>query len=74
VNKASETHRVGGRSSRASTSRSGGRHNRRRTRGPLAAGGVDNGQPGIREHYHPSYYVACLHDPDGHNLEAVYKG
>ena len=37
----------------------------------LAAGGKDNGPPGIRAHYHPNYYGAFVHDPDGNNLEAV---
>lgn len=37
----------------------------------LAAGGTDNGGPGVREHYHPSYYAAFVLDPDGHNVEAV---
>jgi catechol 2,3-dioxygenase-like lactoylglutathione lyase family enzyme len=37
----------------------------------LAAGGKDNGGPGVREHYHPSYYAAFVTDPDGHNIEAV---
>jgi catechol 2,3-dioxygenase-like lactoylglutathione lyase family enzyme len=37
----------------------------------LAAGGRDNGAPGIRPHYHPSYYGAFVFDPDGHNIEAV---
>ena len=37
----------------------------------VAAGGKDNGPPGIRAHYHPNYYGAFVHDPDGHNLEAV---
>jgi catechol 2,3-dioxygenase-like lactoylglutathione lyase family enzyme len=37
----------------------------------LAAGGRDNGAPGIRAHYHPSYYAAFVLDPDGHNIEAV---
>lgn len=37
----------------------------------LEAGGVDNGPPGVRAHYHPNYYGAFLHDPDGHNIEAV---
>jgi catechol 2,3-dioxygenase-like lactoylglutathione lyase family enzyme len=37
----------------------------------LAAGGLDNGPPGLRPHYHPSYYGAFVHDPDGHNIEAV---
>jgi len=37
----------------------------------LAAGGQDNGPPGIREIYHPNYYGAFVFDPDGHNIEAV---
>lgn len=37
----------------------------------LAAGGVDNGPPGIREIYHPAYYAAFVLDPEGHNIEAV---
>ena len=37
----------------------------------LAAGGKDNGAPGIRPHYHANYYGAFLLDPDGHNVEAV---
>lgn len=37
----------------------------------LAAGGIDNGAPGVRETYHPSYYGAYLLDPDGNNIEAV---
>jgi catechol 2,3-dioxygenase-like lactoylglutathione lyase family enzyme len=37
----------------------------------LAAGGTDNGGPGIREIYHPSYYGAFVLDPDGNNVEAV---
>ncbi|MDE1995434.1 MAG: VOC family protein [Rhizobiaceae bacterium] len=37
----------------------------------LAAGGLDNGPPGIRSHYHPDYYGAFILDPDGHNIEAV---
>lgn len=37
----------------------------------LAAGGKDNGQPGLRPHYHPNYYGAFVFDPDGHNIEAV---
>ncbi|HET7567037.1 MAG TPA: VOC family protein [Gaiellaceae bacterium] len=37
----------------------------------LAAGGADNGAPGVREHYHPSYYGAFVLDPDGNNVEAV---
>lgn len=37
----------------------------------MAAGGRDNGPPGIREHYHPNYYGAFVIDPDGNNVEAV---
>jgi catechol 2,3-dioxygenase-like lactoylglutathione lyase family enzyme len=37
----------------------------------LEAGGTDNGGPGIREIYHPSYYGAYVLDPDGNNVEAV---
>jgi catechol 2,3-dioxygenase-like lactoylglutathione lyase family enzyme len=37
----------------------------------LAAGGTNNGAPGIREIYHPNYYGAFVIGPDGHNVEAV---
>lgn len=37
----------------------------------LAAGGTDNGAPGIRERYHPNYYAAFVFDPDGNNIEAI---
>lgn len=37
----------------------------------IAAGGKDNGKPGIRKDYHPNYYGAFVFDPDGHNIEAV---
>jgi catechol 2,3-dioxygenase-like lactoylglutathione lyase family enzyme len=37
----------------------------------LAAGGHDNGAPGVRAQYHPNYYAAFVIDPDGHNIEAV---
>ncbi len=37
----------------------------------LAAGGRDNGGPGLRPHYHPNYYGAFVIGPDGHNVEAV---
>ena len=40
-------------------------------RAALAAGGTDNGAPGLRPHYHPNYYGAFVLDPDGHNVEAV---
>lgn len=37
----------------------------------IAAGGRDNGAPGLRPHYHPNYYGAFVFDPDGVNVEAV---
>jgi catechol 2,3-dioxygenase-like lactoylglutathione lyase family enzyme len=37
----------------------------------IAAGGRDNGGPGLRPHYHPDYYGAFVFDPDGNNIEAV---
>lgn len=37
----------------------------------LAAGGSDNGAPGLRVDYHPTYYAAFALDPDGYNIEAV---
>ena len=39
----------------------------------LKAGGKDNGAPGLRPHYDPSYYGAFVLDPDGHNIEAVCR-
>ena len=36
-----------------------------------AAGGQDNGPPGVRAHYHENYYAAFVHDADGNNIEAV---
>jgi catechol 2,3-dioxygenase-like lactoylglutathione lyase family enzyme len=36
-----------------------------------AAGGKDNGPPGLRPHYHETYYAAFVHDADGNNIEAV---
>jgi catechol 2,3-dioxygenase-like lactoylglutathione lyase family enzyme len=38
----------------------------------LAAGGADNGPPGLRPQYHRGYYGAFVIDPDGNNLEAVH--
>jgi catechol 2,3-dioxygenase-like lactoylglutathione lyase family enzyme len=40
-------------------------------RAALAAGGRDNGKPGVRENYSPTYYAAFVLDPDGNNIEAV---
>jgi catechol 2,3-dioxygenase-like lactoylglutathione lyase family enzyme len=37
----------------------------------VGAGGHDNGAPGLRKEYHPNYYGAFVHDPDGNNIEAV---
>lgn len=39
----------------------------------LAAGGRDNGPPGLRD-YHPGYYAAFVLDPEGNNIEAVFHG
>jgi catechol 2,3-dioxygenase-like lactoylglutathione lyase family enzyme len=39
----------------------------------LAAGGRDNGAPGLRPRYHANYYGAFILDPDGHNIEAVCR-
>lgn len=40
-------------------------------RAALEAGGKDNGEPGLRPHYHVNYYAAFVIGPDGHNIEAV---
>jgi catechol 2,3-dioxygenase-like lactoylglutathione lyase family enzyme len=40
-------------------------------RAALAAGGKDNGAPGLRPQYHANYYAAFVIGPDGHNVEAV---
>ena len=37
----------------------------------MAAGGKDNGPPGLRPHYHETYYAAFVHDADGNNIEPV---
>lgn len=37
----------------------------------LKAGAKDNGKPGVRKDYSPSYYAAFLIDADGNNIEAV---
>jgi hypothetical protein len=36
----------------------------------VAAGGKDNGKPGVRENYSANYYAAFVIDPDGHRIEA----
>jgi len=43
-------------------------------RAALDAGGADNGEPGPRPGYGPTYYAAFALDPDGHNVEAVLGG
>ena len=40
----------------------------------MAAGGRENGAPGLRPHYHANYYGAFVSDPDGNNIEAVCHG
>jgi len=40
----------------------------------IKAGGRDNGKPGLRPYYDPDYYGAFVFDPDGINVEAVYRG
>ena len=40
-------------------------------RGAVGAGGKDNGPPGVRADYAPTYYAAFVRDPDGNNVEAV---
>jgi catechol 2,3-dioxygenase-like lactoylglutathione lyase family enzyme len=40
----------------------------------VEAGGIDNGRPGLRPHYHAGYYTAFVLDPDGNNIEAVFHG
>lgn len=39
----------------------------------VEAGGKCNGKPGYRENYSPGYYAAFVIDPNGHNIEAVYR-
>ena len=39
-----------------------------------SGGGRDNGKPGVRGDYSPTYYAAFLIDPDGNNVEAVFTG
>ena len=43
-------------------------------RAAVAAGGTDNGAPGLRPQYHQSYYGAFVLDPHGNNVEAVNHG
>ncbi|KAF2096225.1 glyoxalase/bleomycin resistance protein/dioxygenase [Rhizodiscina lignyota] len=37
----------------------------------VEAGGKDNGEPGVRQHIHPNYFAAFVHDPAGNNVEVV---
>jgi catechol 2,3-dioxygenase-like lactoylglutathione lyase family enzyme len=37
----------------------------------IGAGGKDNGKPGVRTDYSPTYYAAFVYDPDGNNIEVV---
>ncbi len=39
----------------------------------LEAGGTDNGEPGLRPHYHKNYYGGFVKDPIGNNIEAVCR-
>jgi catechol 2,3-dioxygenase-like lactoylglutathione lyase family enzyme len=39
----------------------------------LKIGGKDNGSPGYRDHYSPGYYAAFVFDPDGNNIEFLYR-
>jgi catechol 2,3-dioxygenase-like lactoylglutathione lyase family enzyme len=39
----------------------------------ISAGGRDNGAPGLRPRYAENYYAAFVLDPDGHNIEAVFR-
>jgi len=43
-------------------------------RAAIAAGAKDNGEPGVRPQYHPTYYGAFVIDLDGNNIEAVCHG
>jgi hypothetical protein len=52
----------------------GGVHSHQDHAAALAAGGTDNGPPGLRPHYGARYFAAFVVDPEGHRLEAVYKG
>ena len=38
----------------------------------LEHGGADEGAPGLRPHYGPTYYAAFVRDPDGHKLESKH--
>ena len=43
-------------------------------RAAISHGGRDDGAPGLRPHYGPSYYAAFVVDPDGYRVEAVING
>ena len=40
----------------------------------LREGAASNGAPGLRDLYDPEYYAGFVFDPDGHNIEAVFRG
>jgi len=42
-------------------------------RAALKAGGKDNGEPDFRPQYSEGYYACFVHDPDGHNIEAMLE-
>ncbi len=39
----------------------------------ISSGAKCNGEPGYRKDYGPGYYAAFVIDPDGHNIEAVFR-
>jgi len=39
----------------------------------IEAGGIDNGKPGYRKNYSPGHYAAFVRDPEGNNIEAVFR-
>ncbi|CUH78316.1 Glyoxalase-like domain protein [Tritonibacter multivorans] len=41
--------------------------------GAITGGGRCNGGPGYRDHYEPGYYAAYVFDPDGHNIEILFR-
>ncbi|MBO9436725.1 hypothetical protein J7394_21155 [Ruegeria sp. R13_0] len=41
--------------------------------GAIEGGGRCNGRPGYRDHYEPGYYAAFIFDPDGHNIEILFR-
>ncbi len=41
--------------------------------GALSGGGSCNGKPGYRDHYAAGYFAAFIIDPDGHNVEILFR-